>query len=86
MMIAVKRVMLDVLKPHQPSGLVFASSLAELKDGYQVRYSVVEIDKQTETVNVEITGDNIDMEEIQQAIQKLGGSLHSIDEVEVINS
>ena len=41
------------------------------------------MDENTETIQIEVTGEAIDFKAIQAAIKDLGGSLHSIDEVEV---
>ena len=82
-MVSVKRVVLDVLKPHQPNALEFSQTIAEVGAGYRVRLSVAEMDENTETTVIEIEGDAIDFEAIQSAITSMGGSLHSIDEVEV---
>ncbi|ATX79755.1 hypothetical protein Ga0123461_1339 [Mariprofundus aestuarium] len=80
---SVKRVVLDVLKPHQPDALEFSKAIAEVGSDYHVTLTVVEVDKNTETLQVEIVGSAIDFEAVQAAIATLGGALHSIDEVEV---
>jgi len=82
-MISVKRVVLDVLKPHHPNALDFAQALAERGKDYRVRLTVLEVDEKTETVQVEVTGEVIDFEALHAVINQMGGSLHSIDEVEV---
>jgi hypothetical protein len=81
-MTQVKRVVLDILKPHQPNVLEFARVLAEQGD-YRVKLTVLEMDDKTETLQVEIDGEVIDFEGVQRAISEFGASLHSIDEVEV---
>jgi hypothetical protein len=43
------------------------------------------MDENTETVQIELEGKAIDFDAIQSAITDMGGSLHSIDEVEVQN-
>ncbi|MES9960119.1 MAG: DUF211 domain-containing protein [Sedimenticola sp.] len=85
-MIHVKRVVLDVLKPHQPNALEFSQAIAEVGPGYCVRLTVIEVDENTETLQMIVEGSDIDFEAIQTAINELGGSLHSIDEVEVQSS
>ena len=80
---SVKRLVLDVLKPHHPSAIEFSQAIAEVGDDYQVRLSVIEMDENTETLQIEIEGNAIDFAAIQTAISSMGGSLHSIDEVEV---
>ena len=82
-MVYVKRLVLDILKPHQPNALEFSSNLAEVGDDYHVSLTVIEMDENTETVQVEIEGGNINFDEIQIAITNMSGSLHSIDVVEV---
>ena len=82
-MTQLKRVVLDILKPHQPNVLEFTQSLAE-QGGCQVKVTVSEMDDKTETLVVEIVGEAIDFSRIEQAISEFGASLHSIDEVEVV--
>jgi uncharacterized protein len=82
-MSSVKRLVLDVLKPHQPNTLDFARAIASLGEDYQVDIHVLEVDEKTETVQVIIEGSNLDFELISSAIDENGASLHSIDEVSV---
>ena len=82
-MVLVKRLVLDVLKPHQPNALEFSQALAKAGCDYRVCITVLEVDKNTETLKVVVEGDAIDFEAVQSGINDLGGSLHSIDEVEV---
>lgn len=84
-MLAVKRIILDVLKPHQPNALEFCKVIAKSGSDYRVRLTVIEVDEKTETLQLEVTGSDIDFEVIQSTISDIGGSLHSIDEVEVQN-
>ena len=82
-MVLLKRLVLDVLKPHQPNALEFSQNLAEVGNDYHVVLRVLEVDENTETIQIEIEGNNIDFEGIQLAITNMSGSLHSIDVVEV---
>ena len=82
-MIYVKRIVLDVLKPHQPNGLEFTSAIAEQSPGARVKLTVIEVDEQTETVVIVIEGQDLRYNEITEAISNMGGTVHSIDEVEV---
>ena len=84
-MLAVKRMILDVLKPHQPNALEFCKSIAQAGSDYRVRLTVLEVDEKTETLQIEVSGSDIDFAVIQSSISDIGGSLHSIDEVEVQN-
>jgi hypothetical protein len=82
-MVVVRKIVLDVLKPHQPNALELSMAIAEQGADYNVRLTVLEVDENTETVQVEVTGSAIDFESVRSTISKLGGSLHSIDGVEV---
>tara|TARA_R110002072_G_scaffold172728_3_gene327019 strand:+ start:46436 stop:46705 length:270 start_codon:yes stop_codon:yes gene_type:complete len=82
-MVLVKRIVLDVLKPHQPNALEFSQTIAAACNDCQVHLTVLEMDENTETVEVVITGNAIKFDDIQLAISDMGGSLHSIDQVEV---
>ena len=80
---SIKKIVLDVLKPHQPSAIEFTQAIAKVGTDYRVHLIVIEMDKNTETLQIEVQGSAIDFEAIQSAINSMGGSLHSIDEVEV---
>ncbi len=82
----VKRIVLDVLKPHKPNALEFASQLADLGDGYQVNLVVQELDDKTQSLMLSITGDMLNFDAINRHIETMGGSVHSIDEVDVVSS
>jgi hypothetical protein len=82
-MVYVKRIILDVLKPHQPNALEFSQAIAEVGIDYRVCLTVLEMDENTETLQIEVEGNAINYEAIQSTISDMGGSLHSIDEVEV---
>jgi len=84
-MVCVKRIVLDVLKPHQPNALEFSQAIAKAGNDYRVCLTVLEMDENTETLQIEVEGSAIDFEGIQSTISDMGGSLHSIDEVEVQN-
>ena len=57
-------------------------ALAGTGPDYGVHVTVLEVDEKTESLRVEVTGSAIDFERLHEAIGELGGSLHSIDEVE----
>ena len=79
---SVNRLVLDVLKPHQPNALEFAYRLATVNAG-QVKVTVLAVDEHTESLQVEIMGDELLFDQIQASMTEMGASLHSIDEVEV---
>jgi hypothetical protein len=85
-MASIHRLVLDVLKPHQPNAIDFSSALADLGGDYIVNLIVTGVDEKTETTIVTIEGLNINFNEVVMAIDKMGASIHSIDEVEVSGS
>lgn len=84
-MVTLKKLMLDVLKPHQPNSLEFSRAIASVGQGYRVCLTVLEMDEKTETLQLEVAADAIDFDAVESAITGMGGSLHSIDQVEVLN-
>jgi hypothetical protein len=82
----IKRVVLDVLKPLHPNALEFASAIADQHQGCCVKISVTEVDEKTETTVLIVESEDIPYEKIVTTISSLGGSVHSIDEVEVTSS
>jgi hypothetical protein len=85
-MISIERVILDVLKPHRPNLLQFADALAKVGKDYQVGLKLLEMNNETETIQVEVKGSAIDFDIIEAAIETMGGTVRSIDEVDVKNS
>jgi hypothetical protein len=79
-----KRIVLDVLKPHHPNALDFAGAIADGVGGCcRIRVTVTEMDEKTESTLVTIEGEDIPYGDIVELITRLGASVHSIDEVEV---
>jgi len=83
---AIKRIILDVLKPHQPNCLELAEAIASLSTDYQVALRVTAVDEKTENTEVEVCGKAIDFDGVKNAIMALGGTIHSIDAVDVSGS
>lgn len=84
-MILVKKVVLDILKPHQPNALEFSKAITAIGADYWVRVTVIEVDEQTESLRLEVRGSAIDFEAIREMTTEQGGSVHSIDQVVVCN-
>lgn len=82
-MVTVKRIVLDILKPHQPDALEFARAVAACGQDYRVKLMVIEMDDKTETLQVVVEGADLDLAQVREAVKRMGGSVHSIDEVEV---
>jgi hypothetical protein len=77
----VRRLVLDVLKLHEPSIVSFAIALEQVDRVSAVNCTLVEIDSKTENLKVVIEGTNMDFNLISDIIKDLHGSIHSIDQV-----
>lgn len=77
----IRRLVLDVLKPHHPSILDMADRLSDLAGVEAVNISLYEIDLKVENVKVTIEGRNIIYDQVVSVIEGNGGTVHSLDEV-----
>lgn len=80
-MAAIKQIVLDVLKPHSPSIIDLTCALSDINGIDGVNASVIEMDKEVETVKLTINGDDINYLKIENVIETMGGSIHSVDKV-----
>ena len=78
---SVRRLVLDTLKPHDPTIIELAQSLSELGGVEAVNISIYEMDRMVENAKITIEGDDLDFAEIAAIIADYGGAIHSIDEV-----
>ncbi|MFQ5891212.1 MAG: DUF211 domain-containing protein [Candidatus Methanofastidiosia archaeon] len=76
-----KVLVLDVLKPHDPTLPEFAKKICSLSSVDGVNISLLEIDHETENIKITLQGEAIDFEEVEVMISEIGGSIHSIDKV-----
>ncbi|HLE46473.1 MAG TPA: DUF211 domain-containing protein [Thermoplasmata archaeon] len=79
----IKRIVLDVLKPHRPSIVEMSRKLTSIKGVDGVNCTLDEVDQETESVRVTIEGPAIDFERIEQALRETGAVIHSVDSVSV---
>jgi len=76
-----RRLVLDVLKPLDPSIVELVQLLADQEGVDGVNISIYEIDRRVENAKVTIEGHDLRYEEITRVIEDNGGTIHSIDEV-----
>ncbi len=76
----VRRLVLDVLKPHEPSIIELAGALSDLPGIDSVNISIYEIDHRVENAKITLEGTDILYETVRSAITEDGGTIHSIDE------
>ncbi|MCK4439575.1 DUF211 domain-containing protein [Candidatus Bathyarchaeota archaeon] len=77
----IKRLVLDVLKPHNPSVVELSEALSHLDGIEAVNVITYEIDQQVENVKIILAGSSIEFESIKKKLEELGATIHSVDEV-----
>ncbi|MET1160029.1 MAG: DUF211 domain-containing protein [Thermoprotei archaeon] len=77
----IKRLVLDVLIPNKISIVEFAESLSKVPGVDAVNVTVKEIDAETQTLIIVVEGEDIDYMSVRDLIEKMGGVIHSIDQV-----
>ena len=77
----IKRLVLDVLKPHHPTILEVARRIAVLNGVSGVNCTLEEVDRETESIKITIEGISIDFESVEETISDCGAVVHSVDSV-----
>jgi hypothetical protein len=77
----IRRLVLDTLKPHEPSIIDMANEISELEGIQAVNISIYEIDRKVENAKITVEGDDIPYLIVSQLIEEMGGAIHSVDEV-----
>lgn len=82
--IPVRRLVIDAAIPTKDISIVdVAKSLYEVRGVRAVRVTVDDVDVDVLGLIIVVEGDGINVNEIQEAIEKVGGVVHSLDEVVV---
>ncbi|MGD2178642.1 MAG: DUF211 domain-containing protein [Anaerolineae bacterium] len=76
-----RRLVIDVLKPLEPSIVEMVQMLAELEGVDGVNISIYEIDRRVENAKLTVEGQSVPYQQIIEMIEESGGAVHSIDEV-----
>ncbi len=77
----IRRLVLDVLKPHNPGVVELSEELSNLEGVEGVNIIIYEIDQKVENAKVVIAGNSIDFERIKKKLEEMGATIHSVDEV-----
>ena len=77
---AVRRLVLDTLKPHEPNIIELSQHISRLDGVDSVNISIYEVDRMVENAKITIEGPDINYETVESLIRDLGGTIHSIDE------
>jgi uncharacterized protein len=77
----IRRLVLDVLKPHKPNVVEVSEALSHLDGVEGVNIIINEIDQQVENAKIIVAGLSISYDDIKNKLQEFGATIHSIDEV-----
>jgi hypothetical protein len=80
-MSVLRRLVLDVLKPHDPPLLEFTERVSAVESIDGVTSSLIELDQEVQNIKLTIEGENLNYEGIEAEIESLGGTVHSVDQV-----
>jgi hypothetical protein len=80
-MAAIRRLVLDVLKPHEPSLVEFTGRVSEVDSVEGVSASLVELDNEVQNVKLTFEGAAIEFPAVEAVIEGQGGTVHSVDQV-----
>jgi hypothetical protein len=77
----IRRIVLDVLKPHSPrlTDLALMLSRDERVNGLNI--SLKEVDQNTESITITLEGDDLSYDSIKEVLEQAGAVIHSIDQV-----
>jgi len=79
--VSLKRLVLDVLKPHLPSIVELAEELSTISNVSGVNISLSEVDQETDTVKIVIEGVSIDIDDVKKVLNMFDSVIHSVDNV-----
>jgi len=77
----IRRLVLDTLKPHDPSIIELADQLSDLEGISAVNISIYEMDRKVENAKITIEGESISYDVVAELIEEMGCAIHSVDEV-----
>lgn len=80
-MAPVRRLTVDVLKPHEPPLAEFTRHVADIDTVVGVTASLIELDKEVQNVKLTFEGEALDVDAVEAGIESLGGTVHSVDQV-----
>ncbi|MEF8785550.1 MAG: DUF211 domain-containing protein [Haloarculaceae archaeon] len=80
-MAPIRRLVIDVLKPHEPALVDFTDRITETEGVDAATASLIELDQEVQNVKVSIEGEDLALEAVEETVDHLGGTVHSVDEV-----
>lgn len=78
----IRRLVLDILKPHQPTITEISQKIADIEGVEGVNSSLIEVDEEVKNIKITIEG-SFEEQPVRDVIEQEAGSIHSVDEVAV---
>lgn len=76
-----RRIILDVLKPHVPTIMDVANEISKIKSVEGVNIHTYNRETKVESVRITVEGRNLDFKKINKVLEKMGASIQSVDVV-----
>jgi len=80
-MTTVRRLVIDVLKPHDPPLVEFTRRVSEVESVDGVTSALIELDQEVQNVKLTFEGTDLEFDAIEETVEGLGATVHSVDEV-----
>ena len=77
----IRRIVLDVLKPHSPRLTDLSLMLARDDRVNGLNITLKEVDQNTESITITLEGDDLNFDAIKEILEQAGAVIHSIDQV-----
>ncbi|GAA0203294.1 DUF211 domain-containing protein [Halobaculum roseum] len=80
-MAPVRRVVVDVLKPHAPPLVEFTERVSETAGVDSASSRLIELDRDVQNIEVTVEGEDVDYDAVVETVEGVGATVHSVDEV-----
>jgi len=80
-MATIRQLVLDVLKPHEPTMLSIAQEMADTDGVDGVNAILSEMNEEVRNIKFTVEGDDIDYDTVTRVIEDTGATVHSVDQV-----
>jgi hypothetical protein len=80
-MATIRQLVIDVLKPHEPTMLSVAQDVTETDGVEGVNAILLEMDEEVRNIKFTIEGEDIDFDAVSEVIENTGARVHSVDQV-----
>ncbi|MFB6170245.1 MAG: DUF211 domain-containing protein [Haloarculaceae archaeon] len=80
-MSSVRRLVVDVLKPHDPPLVEFTQQVSDVDCVEGVTSSLIELDQEVQNVKLTVEGEDLAFDAVEDRIDHLGAAIHSVDQV-----